>query len=185
MSQSSSNAKPEAGESRAFLSFGSNTGEREATLLSAVSALDSHPRIDIVRLSPLFETDPVGAGYSSPFINAAVLILTGLTPRALLSACQQIESNYGRRPEARAGDRTIDIDIIDFDDLVMSGDGLVLPHPRAVERLFVLEPLRRIDPGFRLPGCRLTVSEMAAGMLAGGGVRMISSRKEIPIELLE
>ncbi|HSG28871.1 MAG TPA: 2-amino-4-hydroxy-6-hydroxymethyldihydropteridine diphosphokinase [Candidatus Krumholzibacterium sp.] len=185
MSQSSSNAKPEAGGARAFLSIGSNAGERESAILAAVSALDSHPRIEVDSLSPLFETDPVGDGYTYPFINAVVLIRTGLTPSELLSACHQIESRFGRKPEARGGDRTMDIDIIDFANLVISEDGLVLPHPRAAARLFVLEPFGRIDPGFRLPGCSLTVSAMAAELKAGGGVRMISHRKEIPIELLE
>ena len=185
MSPSSSSGKPEVAGERVFLSLGSNIGARETSVLEAASALASVQGIEIAGVSPLFETDPEGDGYSGPFINAVILLKTTMTPESLLIACQEVEQRLGRKKEAREGDRIIDIDIIDFGGRLLGTEDLVLPHPRAAQRSFVLVPLRCLDPGFIFPGTSRSVSDILGDVMVRAGVRKISSRREIPIELFK
>ncbi len=140
----------------AVLALGSNLGDRAATIRAAVAELDDEPGIRVVRASALFETPavkPTGVDPDAPaYLNGVVAIETALSPHALLDAVNAIEQRHGRVREVRWGDRTLDIDIIDFDARELSDDRLTLPHPRAWERGFVLAPWHDIQPDAVLAG---------------------------------
>jgi 2-amino-4-hydroxy-6-hydroxymethyldihydropteridine diphosphokinase len=137
------------------LAFGSNLGDREANIRGGLSALPTH-RITVTAVSPLIESvavKPTGNDESAPrYLNGVALVRTTLPPRALLRAVQAIESDLGRVRAERWGDRTLDIDIIAYGSLVLESDDLVIPHPRAAERFFVLAPWLELDPAAVLPG---------------------------------
>lgn len=126
---------------RALLSLGSNLGDRRAHLLQAVDTLP-----DVVAVSPLYETDPVGGPEQGSFLNIVVQLDTTLTPQELLGLCHRIEANAERVREERWGPRTLDLDIIWIDGVEMASDRLTIPHPRWKERRFVLAPLRDLAP---------------------------------------
>ncbi|MEM1333654.1 MAG: 2-amino-4-hydroxy-6-hydroxymethyldihydropteridine diphosphokinase [Actinomycetota bacterium] len=127
---------------RAFIALGSNLGDREEFLRTGVRGLDR-----VVRQSQVYETDPVGGpDDQGPYLNMVVEIETSLDPFALLRRCQRIEAEAMRQRSVRWGPRTLDIDIIQFDDVALTSDDLVIPHPRFDERRFVLEPLAELAP---------------------------------------
>ena len=126
---------------RALLSLGSNLGDRRAHLLQAVDTLP-----DVVAVSPVYETDPVGGPEQGSFLNIVVQLDTTLTPQELLGLCHRIEANAERVREERWGPRTLDLDIIWIDGVEMASDRLTIPHPRWKERRFVLAPLRDLAP---------------------------------------
>jgi 2-amino-4-hydroxy-6-hydroxymethyldihydropteridine diphosphokinase len=129
---------------RYALGLGSNLGDRLAHLRSAVAGLADLGRVEAV--SPLYETDPVGGPDQEPYLNAVVVLVSGLEPGALLEACQGIETRAGRVRDVRWGPRTLDIDLVASDGPDVSGDDLVLPHPEAARREFVLRPLTDVWP---------------------------------------
>jgi 2-amino-4-hydroxy-6-hydroxymethyldihydropteridine diphosphokinase len=145
----------------AYVGLGANLGDREATIRRAVELLAATPGIEIVAVSMLRETDPVGYADQPRFLNGAVALETELAPRALLDRLLEVERELGRvRGEGpRFGPRTIDLDLLLHGDEVVDDPGLVLPHPRLAERRFVLEPLHELDPGLTLPDGR-RVSEL-------------------------
>ncbi len=126
---------------RAFLSLGSNLGDRRALLREAVDSLP-----DVVAVSPVYETDPVGGPHQESFLNLVAELWTRLTPLQLLGVCHRIESSAERVREVRWGPRTLDIDIIWIDGVTMDTERLTIPHPRWKERRFVLAPLRDLAP---------------------------------------
>jgi len=126
---------------RAFLSLGSNLGDRHGSLSQAVETLP-----DVVAISPLYETDPVGGPAQESFLNLIVELNTALSPQELLGVCHRIETNGERVRKERWGPRTIDIDIIWMDGVKMDSEHLTIPHPRWKARRFVLAPLRDLDP---------------------------------------
>ena len=174
MSPSSSSAAHEGTATTAVISLGSNLGARERSVLQGARAVATIDGVGAARLSSLYETEPVGAGYSRPFVNAVVVLEAWIDPMALLEACLGIERAAGRKPGG--GDRLLDIDIVLFGDLRSQAPRLVLPHPRMRERLFVLAPLAELAPGMRLPPDGVTTAEAAARLGNSPGVRRISSR---------
>lgn len=136
----------------AVLAVGSNLGSSSAVLRQAVADLAATPGIDVVGVSPLARTAPVGGPAQEDYLNAVLAITTTLAPRALLHACQRIETAHGRVREQRWGPRTLDIDLIVYQGVVAAADDLELPHPRAHQRAFVLEPWAHLDPDAVLPG---------------------------------
>jgi len=144
-----------ASQHRAVLSVGSNLGDRLGTLQGCVQAIGGLPETDVLAISPVYETAPVGGPAQSDYLNAVLIVGTGLAALDLLAGTQRIEADFGRiRVEGaeRFGPRTLDIDIISYDE-EMSGDPvLTLPHPRAHQRAFVLAPWHDIDPAASLPG---------------------------------
>lgn len=126
---------------RAFLSLGSNLGDRRALLRDAVDSLP-----DVVAVSPVYETAPVGGPDQDNFLNLVVQLETSLDPHQLLGVCHRIESSAERVREVRWGPRTLDIDIIWMDGVSMDEERLTIPHPRWKERRFVLAPLRDLAP---------------------------------------
>lgn len=140
----------------AVLAFGSNLGDREATLRAALDALRSEPGIRVEAVSALYETPalkPDGIDEEAPaYLNAVARIDTVLDPLALLAVVNRVEDALGRLRAERWGDRTIDIDIVDYDGLVSDDERVTLPHPRAHERAFVLVPWLDVDPEAVLTG---------------------------------
>jgi 2-amino-4-hydroxy-6-hydroxymethyldihydropteridine diphosphokinase len=138
------------GVTRAYIGFGSNLGDREATIRSALEALGAEPGVDVVAISSLAETDPVGPVQDQPrFLNGAVAVETSLSARELLDLLLRLEAAHGRTREGPAGGpRTLDLDLLLYGDRQIDEPGLTVPHPRLGERDFVLEPLRELGwPG--------------------------------------
>lgn len=137
---------------RAVLALGANLGDRRATLQAAVEALASVAGVRVAAVSPVVETAPVGGPEQPDYLNAVVLVDTGLAPHELLAACHRIEHDHGRERLVRWGARTLDIDLVMVEGVTCADDTLQLPHPRAAERAFVLAPWAAVDPEAVLPG---------------------------------
>lgn len=139
---------------RAVISLGSNLGDRLDMLQSAVDALADTPGLKIKALSPLYETEPWGVepGSQQNYFNAVVVVKTTLPPASLLERGQAIEEALEREREVRWGPRTIDVDIVAYQDVISEDPALTLPHPHAHERAFVLAPWHDVDPAAEVPG---------------------------------
>ena len=148
---------------RAVLSVGSNLGDRLGTLQGCVQAIGGLAGTDVLAISPVYETAPVGGPAQPDYLNAVLAVGTVLRPRALLAATQGIEADFGRVRAERFGPRTLDIDIISYDEEISDDPVLTLPHPRAHQRAFVLAPWHDIDPAASLPG-RGPVAALLAGL---------------------
>jgi len=140
----------------AVVALGANLGDREATIAAAVDELGASDGIRVDACSRLFETPalkPYGVDHDAPaYLNAVALVTTSLEPRALLDVAHAIEQRHGRVREERWGDRTLDVDIVEFASLTSDDPELTLPHPRAWERAFVLAPWLDVDPHASLTG---------------------------------
>ncbi|MBV8366097.1 MAG: GTP cyclohydrolase I FolE2 [Candidatus Eremiobacteraeota bacterium] len=148
------------------LGLGSNLGDREANLARALAAL--REVIHIERISPVYETRPVGFAQQPEFLNCACSGRTALAPRDLRRALAAIERRVGRAVSFPMGPRAIDLDILVYDDLVMNDDELTIPHPRMRERAFVLAPLRDIAPALVEPVSGRTIARLAADVDMSG-----------------
>jgi len=138
---------------RCVLAIGSNLGERLNTLQGAVNALADTPEVWLTAVSPVYETAPVDAPEGSrDFLNAVVLADTTLSARTLLERALAVEDAYGRERTERNGPRTLDVDLIVVGDRLANDDDLVLPHPKAHERAFVLAPWHDVEPDAELLG---------------------------------
>ena len=126
---------------RTFVSVGSNLGDRRSYLTDAVDSLP-----DVIAVSSVYETDPVGGPHQGAYLNIVVQLDTSLTPLQLLRMCHRIESSAHRVRDERWGPRTLDIDIIWMDGITMDDPTLTIPHPRWKQRKFVLAPLRELAP---------------------------------------
>ncbi|RRJ63088.1 2-amino-4-hydroxy-6-hydroxymethyldihydropteridine diphosphokinase [Paenibacillus oralis] len=132
--------------SEAYIALGANLGDREATLTKAIAELQAHPAIKVLRCSNLYETDPVGYLDQPCFLNMALALKTTLDPEQLLSEMLDIELRLGRERKIRFGPRTVDLDLLWAEGREMNTPLLTLPHPRMMERAFVLIPLADIVP---------------------------------------
>ena len=135
-----------------FLSLGSNLGERLDYLSQAVTALMNTPKIKVLKVSSVYQTKPVGGPKQEDYLNAVIKIETDLSPTQLLEVTQSIENNEGRVRDILWGPRTLDIDILTFDNLLSADEKLTLPHPRISERAFVLVPFFEIEPTATVTG---------------------------------
>ncbi|MDI3519787.1 MAG: 2-amino-4-hydroxy-6-hydroxymethyldihydropteridine diphosphokinase [Caldanaerobacter sp.] len=151
-----------------YLSLGSNLGDREKYLKEAVKRLKSNKNIVLKKLSPIYETKPVGYLEQDNFLNAAILIETDLTPYELLDVTTSIEAELKRKRTIKWGPRTIDIDILLYDGLILNDEKLTIPHPHMWERAFVLIPLRDINPSLSKNG--LSIDELIQGLIDKQGV---------------
>ena len=140
--------------SRAYVALGANLGDREATIRAALAELDAAAGVDVVAVSSLAETDPVGYLDQPRFLNGAVALETSLGPRALLDLLLAVERRFGRRREGvpPQGPRTLDLDLLLLESAEIDEPGLTIPHPRLHERAFVLEPLAELDRSLEVPG---------------------------------
>jgi 2-amino-4-hydroxy-6-hydroxymethyldihydropteridine diphosphokinase len=138
---------------RAYVGLGANLGDREGSIRRAVELLSQEPAIEVVAVSTLRETDPVGYLDQPRFLNGAAAVETELAPRELLDRLLAVERAIGRtRGGPRFGPRTIDLDLLVYGDEIVSEPGLRVPHPRLRERSFALEPLAELDPDLVVPG---------------------------------
>jgi 2-amino-4-hydroxy-6-hydroxymethyldihydropteridine diphosphokinase len=136
-----------------YVGLGANLGDRKATIRRALELLDADPEIDVVAVSTLRETDPVGYLDQPRFLNGAAALETDLGPRALLERLFSVERELGRsRDGPRWGPRTIDLDLLVHGSEVVLEPGLRVPHPQLAERRFALEPLAELDPDLVVPG---------------------------------
>jgi 2-amino-4-hydroxy-6-hydroxymethyldihydropteridine diphosphokinase len=149
---------------RAFIGLGANLGDPERTLRAAVDALAAEAGIEVVAVSTLRETEPVGVGEQPRFLNGAAELETGLGARQLLDRLLVVEQRFGRvRTPGEHGPRTLDLDLLLYGDEVVEEPGLTVPHPRLHERRFVLEPLAELAPGLAVPG-RGDVESLLSGL---------------------
>ena len=147
---------------RAYIGLGANLGEREPTLLRALELLSAEDGVEVVAISQLRETDPVGVVDQPYFLNGAAALETSLSARQLLEVLLRVEHDLGRvREGTRWGPRTVDLDLLLYGDDAIDEPGLRVPHPRLHERKFALEPLADLDPAVNVPG-RGTVSDLIA-----------------------
>lgn len=140
--------RPQRNAVDAYLGLGSNVGDRAANLWEATRRLGALPSCEVVRWSPLYETEPVGLADQPWFVNAAVAIKTGLGPLELLHAVKELERAMGRTAGVRWGPRLIDIDVLLYGEITMASEELTIPHPELWNRRFALVPLAAIlEPG--------------------------------------
>jgi 2-amino-4-hydroxy-6-hydroxymethyldihydropteridine diphosphokinase len=147
----------------AYVGLGANLGDREATIREALTELSAAPALQVVAVSALRETDPVGYLDQPPFLNGVAALETALAPQELLTLLLDVERRLGRvRGDGpRFGPRTLDLDLLLYGAERLVEPDLVLPHPRLHERAFVLEPLAELDPSLEVPG-KGTVSALLA-----------------------
>ncbi|HUW15493.1 MAG TPA: 2-amino-4-hydroxy-6-hydroxymethyldihydropteridine diphosphokinase [Actinomycetes bacterium] len=162
---------------RAALSVGSNLGDRLAHLQAAVDALIRAPGVDVLAVSSVVETDPVGGPEQPDFLNAVVVVETSLAAEDLLTVTQSIEAAADRVRSEHWGPRTLDVDVLAVGSVTVFGERLTLPHPLAAERAFVLVPWAEVDPDFEVVG-RGRVADLAR-VVGSGGVRATGLRLEL------
>jgi 2-amino-4-hydroxy-6-hydroxymethyldihydropteridine diphosphokinase len=161
-------------EARAVVAYGANLGDRRATVLAAMRELADADGVEVTAISDAIESialKPTGEDPEAPrYLNGVALLRTTLSPEELLALLHRIEHDHGRVRAERWGDRTLDLDLIDYDGERRDDPDLTLPHPRAAERDFVLRPWLQVDPDAVLTG-RGRVADLLAALDAGGTAR--------------
>lgn len=152
----------------AAVGLGSNLGQSRQTLERAIAALDAYPKIEVTARSPWYRTAPVGGPPQPDFLNGCALLQTTLTPTALLQVLLQIENQFGRERRERWGPRTLDLDLLLYDNLVLKTPALIVPHPRMRDRAFVLVPLTDIAPDWLHPVCGQSIRALRDGLNCSG-----------------
>jgi 2-amino-4-hydroxy-6-hydroxymethyldihydropteridine diphosphokinase len=150
---------------RAYVGLGSNLGDREATIRAALAELDAAEGVEVVAVSRLVDTTPVGYTDQPRFLNGAAALESRLQPRELLDLLLAVEARFGRdRALVPAqGPRTLDLDLLLYGEAQIHEPGLEIPHPRLHERAFVLGPLAELDPALEVPG-KGSIQTLLAGL---------------------
>jgi len=159
----------------AYLSAGSNLGDRQSNLEQAVAALNARGAV-VRKTSSVYETEPVGFRDQPWFLNIAIAIETAFSPIELLDACQKIEQEHGRIRTFANAPRTLDLDILLYEDLTSTTPRLTVPHPRMAERRFVLMPLAEIAPEIVNPVLGQTIKTLLAACKDPSQVRRSGDR---------
>lgn len=157
---------------KAYLGLGTNLGERIENLKHAVKLLDADQEVKVIKVSPLYETDPIGGPVQGPFLNACAEIRTFLSPVELLTRMLSIEDELGRVREKRWGPRLIDLDLLVYGEQVIDTEFLQLPHPRMEERNFVMVPLNDIAPDLIIPGLEQSVRIILSKRNIGSDIKL-------------
>ena len=144
----------------AYIALGSNIGERYTYLTEAIQFLNKNPYIQVNDISSVYETEPVGYTDQSCFLNLVIKISTNLSPQELLKVTQKVENDLARKREIRWGPRTIDLDILLYNQENIEAENLIIPHPRMFERAFVIVPLLEINQDIKQNISRSQVEEM-------------------------
>jgi|SRR5579864_3917803 len=161
----------------AYLSLGSNVGDREQNLRDAIARLASAGRV--ISVSSFYETEPVEFTQQAWFLNCALALETVLDPERLMQTILQIEADMGRQRTREKGPRTIDIDILLVGNAIINSPGLSVPHPAMHQRRFVLEPLAEIAPEVRHPVLQKTIPELRDTLPPGQEVRKFKNAPRI------
>jgi len=148
-----------AAPSTVYIGIGSNLGVREKYIDSAIEMIDQTVGLRVLARSPLYETEPVGGPKQGKYLNGALKLECSLSPRQLLQELIRIEESLERIRQGKNFPRTIDLDILLYDDVSVEEDDLIVPHPRMTERLFVLEPLAVIAPDAIHPVTGLNIAD--------------------------
>jgi 2-amino-4-hydroxy-6-hydroxymethyldihydropteridine diphosphokinase len=148
---------------RAYIGLGGNIGEPRANMAAALGLLDDDPAISVVAVSPLYSTPPWGITDQPDFLNAAAELQTQLAPRELLQRCLETEAKLHRVRDKRWGPRSVDLDVLVYGELEIDEPGLELPHPRMMDRAFVLVPLLEIEPNLTVEDVRIDERLRAIG----------------------
>ena len=159
---------------RALVAFGGNVGDACDTIARAIAAFCDDDNVTLRARSSDYRTPPWGVTDQPPFVNACIAVETSLSPYALLKRAHEVERAFGRdrQNESRWGPRTLDIDIIDYDGVVLDDPMLTLPHPRLFERAFVLVPLAEIAPDLTIAGVSI---RQALTMLDTASIEKLSA----------
>lgn len=165
----------------AYISLGSNVGDRMETLTAAIFALHDSDGVAVVDISGIYETAPWGGVEQAPFLNAVAKVLTTLDAHALLGELQTTEAAFGRdrSREQRWGPRILDLDLLLYGDEVIDSEDLEVPHPRLDERPFVLIPLMEVMPGGQLPDGR-RLARLLNELAPVEGVELVLRLEEVP-----
>lgn len=145
---------------RAYVSMGSNLGDRLAYLEAALAKLDQHAACQVTQVSPIYQTPAWGKVDQADFLNLVCQVETDLTAQEFLTVCQEIEQDLGRVRKEHWGERTIDLDIIFWDEAIIDEERLQVPHPYVQERAFVLVPMADLDADYIHPLFGKTVAEL-------------------------
>lgn len=156
----------------AYIGMGTNLGDREGYLKGALQELASNPSNQVLAVSSIYETDPWGYVEQGKFLNMVICLQTELTAQELLTCCMQVEKELGRKREIRWGPRTIDLDILLYNQENIVTENLIIPHPRIMERAFVAIPLVEIDKDITLPNMDKPVREVMDDIPDKKGVRV-------------
>ena len=143
-----------------YIGIGSNLGNREKNIQDALTKLQTYLDIELVLLSDQYETTPISNFEQPKYINCAAEISTFLSPEELLDITQSIELDMGRTNKGTGDPRIIDLDILFYNELILTTDNLIIPHPLAHERLFVLKPMNDIAPDFIHPLLNVSISNL-------------------------
>jgi 2-amino-4-hydroxy-6-hydroxymethyldihydropteridine diphosphokinase len=145
---------------KAFIALGTNIEPRKEYLDQAIQLLNQVEDIQIINKSSIYQTPPVGYTNQADFLNMVLEIRTLLPPEKLLDTCQEIENELGRKRIIRFGPRTIDLDILVYNEENKKTERLTIPHPRMSQRGFVLVPLNELAPDLQLPGTGKTIEQL-------------------------
>lgn len=154
---------------KAYLGLGSNLGDREKNLKDCIEKIGTFKDIKLLNVSRVYETEPVGGPPQPGYLNAAFVIETSLSPQKLLRRLQKVESSFGRLRDVKWGPRTLDIDILLYDNEIVTDDDLVIPHTLMHERLFVLKPLCEIAADVKHPILNKTIAELMLDIKSNEG----------------
>lgn len=157
---------------KAYLGLGTNVGDREQYLQKAIQKLSKSPLIKLTKRSSIYETEPVGYLDQGRFLNMVLEIDTSLSPQELLDFCMRTEVELGRKREVRWGPRTIDLDILLYNRDNIETEDLIIPHPRLLERAFVMIPLVELDEQITHPNMEEALSHQLNTISGKEGIRI-------------
>ena len=148
-----------------YLALGSNVGDRQQIIISAIESLHNHSQFFDIRISSMYLTEPYGLSQQRGFVNCAVRLESILSPRELLTEIQRIENQFGRTREIKWGPRTLDIDILFYGNEIIQEPDLIIPHPEIHKRSFVLQPLCELCPDLIHPVLHRSVKKLLESIL--------------------
>jgi 2-amino-4-hydroxy-6-hydroxymethyldihydropteridine diphosphokinase len=168
-------------KNEAYVALGSNMGNREDYLLKAIQKLNLHPLIDVVNISSIYETDPIGYTDQAEFLNMVIKLNTDLSAFELLHVLQNTETLLNRKREVKWGPRTLDLDILLYNQENIVAEQLIVPHPRMHERAFVLIPLYEINQNISIPTLEESLSTIIDQLSDKEGVRIWKQKNGVDV----